>query len=179
VANPQTDEGSRVVGLREGDAWVNEAYSAHGGELYGLARRALGDDGAAEEAVQETFVRAWRSRRRFDPGLGSRRTWLFAIARHVIADIGRKRSRRPAAEVHEIAPEPETLDDALIAWQVEEGLRRIGEAHRLVLVETQLRGRSHAEVAAELGVPEGTIKSRLYYGLRALRNVLEEMGHGD
>ena len=179
MVDSRTDEPGRVIGLRDGDAWVGEAYAAHGGELYGFARRALGDDGAAEEAVQETFVRAWRSRRRFDARLGSRRTWLFAIARHVISDIGSKRSRRPAPEVHEVPPEPETLDDALIAWQVEEGLRRIGDAHRLVLVETQLRGRSHAEVAAELGIPEGTVKSRLYYGLRALRNVLEEMGHGD
>ena len=64
-----------------------------------------------------------------------------------------------------------------MAWQVEEALRRIGEAHRQVIVETYLRGRPYAELAAELGVPEGTIKSRVYYGLRALRNALEEMGY--
>jgi len=61
--------------------------------------------------------------------------------------------------------------------QVEEALRRIGDQHRRVLVETYLRGRPYAEVAMELGVPEGTIKSRVYYGLRALRNALEEMGY--
>jgi RNA polymerase sigma-70 factor (ECF subfamily) len=60
---------------------------------------------------------------------------------------------------------------------VEEALRQIGDAHRHVLVETHLIGRSYAEVAASLGVPEGTVKSRVYYGLRALRNVLEEMGY--
>ena len=65
----------------------------------------------------------------------------------------------------------------LLTWQVEEALRRIGEQHRRVLVETYLRGRPYAEVAGELGVPEGTIKSRVYYGLRALRNALEEMGY--
>ena len=69
------------------------------------------------------------------------------------------------------------LDDALLAWQVEEALRRIGEEHRQVIVETYYRGRPQAEVAAELGVPLGTVKSRVYYGLRALRNVLEEMGY--
>ena len=56
-------------------------------------------------------------------------------------------------------------------------MRRIGEQHRRVLVETYLRGRPYMEVANELGVPEGTIKSRVYYGLRALRNALEEMGY--
>ncbi len=56
-------------------------------------------------------------------------------------------------------------------------MRRIGEDHRRVLVETHYRGRPYAEVAEELGVPEGTVKSRVYYGLRALRIVLEEMGY--
>ena len=65
---------------------------------------------------------------------------------------------------------------ALVAWQVEEGLRRLGEDHRRVLVETYYRGRPYAEVAAELGIPEGTVKSRVYYALRALRLALEEMG---
>jgi RNA polymerase sigma-70 factor (ECF subfamily) len=67
----------------------------------------------------------------------------------------------------------------LLNWQVEEALRRIGQQHRQVLVETYLRDRPYAEVALELGVPEGTIKSRVYYGLRALRNALEEMGYED
>ena len=58
-------------------------------------------------------------------------------------------------------------------------MRRIGEDHRRVIVETYYRGRPYAEVAEELGVPEGTVKSRVYYGLRALRVVLEEMGYED
>ena len=58
-------------------------------------------------------------------------------------------------------------------------MRRIGDYHRRVLVETYYRARPYAEVAAELGVPEGTIKSRVYYGLRALRVALEEMGYED
>ena len=59
----------------------------------------------------------------------------------------------------------------------EEALRRIGEQHRRVLIETYFRGRPYPEVAADLGVPEGTVKSRVYYGLRALRNALEELGY--
>lgn len=156
---------------------VREAYAAHSGELYGFALRSLGDGGLAEEAVQETFLRAWRAGERFDPQIGSLRTWLFAILRNVVIDLGRARASRPrvAAEGQEQSVDP--LDDALLAWQVEEALRRIGDEHRRVIVETYYRGRPHADVAAELGVPLGTVKSRVYYGLRALRNVLEEMGY--
>ena len=148
---------------------VREAYAAHAGELYGFALRSLEDPGLAEEAVQDTFLRAWRAADRFDPELGSLRTWLFAILRNVVIDLGRARAARPAV----------AGEDALLNWQVEEALRRIGDQHRRVLVETYLRGRPYAEVAGELGVPEGTIKSRVYYGLRALRNALEEMGYED
>jgi len=159
------------------EAGVREAYAAHAGELYGFAIRSLRDPGLAEEAVQDTFLRAWRAGDRFDPELGSLRTWLFAILRNVVIDLGRARASRPTvgAELPEPAHEP--FESLLLNWQVEEALRRIGEQHRRVLVETYLRGRPYAEVAAELAVPEGTIKSRVYYGLRALRNALEEMGY--
>jgi RNA polymerase sigma-70 factor (ECF subfamily) len=160
------------------EAGVRDAYAAHAGELYGFALRSLEDPGLAEEAVQDTFLRAWRAGERFDPELGSLRTWLFAILRNVIIDLGRARASRPAvtgAELPDVGHEP--FEEILVTWQVEEALRRIGEQHRRVLVETYLRGRPYGEVATELGVPEGTIKSRVYYGLRALRNALEEMGY--
>ncbi|HEV7616333.1 MAG TPA: sigma-70 family RNA polymerase sigma factor [Solirubrobacterales bacterium] len=155
---------------------VREAYAAHSGELYGFALRSLGDSGLAEEAVQETFVRAWRAGDRFDPQIGSLRTWLFAILRNVVIDLSRARASRPRVAEGGIEPSVEPLEEALLSWQVEEAMRRLGEDHRQVLVETHYRGRPYAEVAAELGVPEGTVKSRVYYGLRALRVVLEEMG---
>jgi RNA polymerase sigma-70 factor (ECF subfamily) len=158
---------------------VREAYAAHSGELYGFAMRSLGDAGLAEEAVQETFVRAWRAGERFDPDIGSLRTWLFAILRNVVIDLGRARAARPGVSQGGIEPSVEPLEEALLAWQIEEGMRRLGEDHRRVLVETYYRGRPYAEVAEELGVPEGTVKSRVYYGLKALRVVLEEMGYED
>jgi RNA polymerase sigma-70 factor (ECF subfamily) len=156
---------------------VREAYSAHAGELYGFAVRSLGDAGLAEEAVQETFLRAWRAGDRFDPQIGSLRTWLFAILRNVVIDLGRARAVRPTVAEGGIEPSVDPLDDALLAWQVEEAMRRIGDQHRRVLVETYYRARPYAEVATELGVPEGTVKSRVYYGLRALRVALEEIGY--
>lgn len=158
---------------------VREAYAAHAAELYGFAARSLGDPGLAEEAVQETFLRAWRAGERFDPEIGSLRTWLFAILRNVVVDLARARAVRPSVAEGGIEPSVEPFDEALLAWQIEEAMRRIGEQHRRVLVEAYYRGRPYAEVAAELGIPEGTVKSRVYYGLRALRVVLEEMGYED
>jgi RNA polymerase sigma-70 factor, ECF subfamily len=158
---------------------VREAYAAHSAELFGFAVRSLGDAGLAEEAVQETFLRAWRAGDRFDPQIGSLRAWLFAILRNVVIDLGRARASRPGVAEGGIEPAVEPFDEALLSWQIEEAMRRIGEQHRQVLVETYYRGRPYAEVAEEIGVPEGTVKSRVYYGLRALRVVLEEMGYED
>jgi RNA polymerase sigma-70 factor, ECF subfamily len=161
------------------DQGLRAAYAAHGGELYRFALRALSDSGIAEEAVQETFVRAWRAGDRFDPALGSLRTWLFSIARNVVIDFGRARSVRP--NLNGSPPSEVTIDDpvndVLIAWQVEEALRRISDHHRIAIVETYYRGRPHSEVAAELQIPEGTLRSRIFYGLKALRLALEEMGY--
>jgi RNA polymerase sigma-70 factor, ECF subfamily len=158
---------------------VREAYAAHAGELYGFAVRSLSDRGLAEEAVQETFLRAWRAGERFDPQIGSLRTWLFAILRNVVIDLGRARAVRPGVAEGGVEPSVEPLEEALLAWQIEEAMRRIGDQHRHVLLETYYRGRPYAEVADELGVPEGTVKSRVYYGLRALRVALEEIGYED
>ena len=157
---------------------VRAAYRAYGAELFGFACRSLGDHGLAEEAVQETFLRAWRASDRYDPSIAPLRTWLYSIMRNVVIDLTRARAARPgvAEGAPAIEAEPDTFDRALVAWQVEEGLRRLGEDHRRVLIETYYRARPYAEVAAELGIPEGTVKSRVYYALRALRLALEEMG---
>ncbi len=154
---------------------VREAYAAHSGELYSFAARSLGDAGLAEEAVRETFLRAWRAGDRFDPETASLRTWLFGILREVVIDLGRARAARPQVTEGGVEPSVEPLEQSLPAWQVEEAMRRIGEQHRQVLVETYYRGRPYAEVATELGVTEGTVKSRVYDGLRALKVALEEV----
>src|SRR5262245_2360396 len=82
-----------ALGTEDG---VRAVYAAHGGELFRFAFRSLNDRGLAEEAVQETFVRAWQAADRFDETLGSLRTWLFAIIRNVVIDLSRARSVRPA-----------------------------------------------------------------------------------
>lgn len=165
---------------------VRAAYSAHGPELYRFALRQLGDGGAAQDVVQEVFLRAWRAMDSYDPQLAGLRTWLFAIARNVVVDEARRFAVRPwqrdltdgsdldGAVGDRGAP---AVDERLVdAWVVEEALRRIGEDHRVAIVQTHLRGRPHDEVAAELGIPVGTLRSRVFYGLKALRLAMEEMG---
>jgi len=145
-----------------------------------MVRRALNDDGLAEEAVQETFLRAWRAADRHDPRKSSLRTWLFAIARNVTIDLARARSARPqragAKAAESTRGAEDTAEESLRAWEMEEALRLIAPHHRYAIVETYYRDRPCAEVAAEAGVPVGTMRSRLYYGLKALREVLEERG---
>src|SRR3954462_1390435 len=137
--------GSSMTGERD----VRDAYSAHAGELYGFAMRSLGDAGLAEEAVQETFLRAWRAGKRFDPEIGSLRTWLFAIIRNVVIDLGRARAARPTVAQGDFEQSVEPIEESLLAWQVEEAMRRIGDQHREILVQTYYRGRPYAEVARE------------------------------
>ena len=163
----------------DSEAGMRAAYDAFGGELYGMARRALNDDGLAQEAVQETFLRAWRAAERYDPHRSSLRTYLFAIARNVTIDLARARSARPRSagqEVEHTKAAKDTAEESLRAWEMEEALRHIGPHHRYAIVEAYLRDRPCAEVAAEAGVPVGTMRSRLYYGLKALRSVLEDRG---
>ena len=79
--------------------------------------------------------------------------------------------------------DPAATDDqisqAMTGWMIDEALRRIREDQRRAIVETYVRGRPYAEVASELGVPEGTLRSRVFYGLKALRLALDEMGWGE
>src|SRR4051794_7691513 len=165
------------------DEDVRAVYAAHGGELYRFARRALGDAGLAEEAVQEAFLRAWQAADRFDDQLGSLRTWLFAILRNVVIDLSRARAVRPRLAAVDQTQQPavdlataESIESVLVTWQGEEALGKISPEHRIALVEVHIKGRSYAEVAAEWGVPTGTIKSRVFYGLKSLRLALEELG---
>jgi RNA polymerase sigma-70 factor, ECF subfamily len=155
------------------------AFAAHGGELFGFAFRSLRDRNLAEEAVQETFLRAWRARHRYDASIAAIRSWLFAIERRVIIDLVRARTRhdsRVAPATPEIPASIDPVDRALESWQVQEAIRRLPVKQRHVLVELFYRRRTSTEVAADLGIPEGTVRSRLFYGLQALRRFLEEMG---
>jgi RNA polymerase sigma-70 factor, ECF subfamily len=164
------------------DDALRAAYDAHGAELYRFARRSLADASLAEDAVQEAFLRAWRASASYDPSRASQRTWLFAILRNVVIDLARaRRSRPPLADGGPSAEgtADDELDRALTAWQVESALAELDDDHRRVLVEIHWRGRPYDEVADDLGIPAGTVKSRVYYGLRAMRTNLEAQGWRD
>jgi RNA polymerase sigma-70 factor (ECF subfamily) len=181
----RTRRRSERAGQMADEPSVRAAYLAHGPELYRFACRQLGDPAAAQDVVQEAFVRAWRSSSRFDPEIASLRTWLFSITRNVIIDAARRNAVRPWQRPADdgtvngspargaMAPFDESLVDA---WVVEEALGRISAEHREAIVQTHLLQRGHDEVAAELGVPVGTLRSRVFYGLKALRLAMEEMG---
>ena len=170
--------------MLDDEAGLRSAYAAHAAELYRFARRALEDDHAAQDAVQETFLRAWRAADRYDPELSSLRVWLFAIARNVVVDQARVRASRPwlgdltAPEdlLASASEEPDAVEALLRRWVVEEALLRLGRDHRAAIVETYLRGRPYAEVAAEQGIPVATLRSRVFYALKALRIAMDDMG---
>ena len=162
---------------------VDALQAAYAGPLFVYALRRLGDHQAAEEVVQDTLVTAWRHADRFDPDRGSMEGWLFTIARNLTVDRHRRRAARPRLVGRD--PDPEgsdaagtqaDVDRALEAWQLAEALNELSVEHREAIVEVHYLGLTVREAAAQLGVPEGTVKSRLYYGLRALRLRLEEMG---
>ncbi len=168
------------------EAGIDAAYSAYGAELYRFALRGLGDKGAAEDVVQETFLRAWRAADRFDETIASLRVWLFAIARNTMISHVRASQARPwdaavietpEAETGRASPAGEDFTERLLrSWVVEEALQRLSEEHRTAIVETHLKDRPYPEVAAEYGVPVGTLRSRVFYGLKALRAAIDEMG---
>jgi RNA polymerase sigma-70 factor (ECF subfamily) len=159
---------------REG---LRQAYLAYGGELIGYARKSLGDPQLAEEVVQETFARAWRFRDSFNRDSGAMRGWLFAIERRVLIDQYRRRSAGPTQPIeHDLAAPGDEIERAMVGWQVEEAIHRLRPEHREVLVNIYFGRRSSRELARELSIPEGTLRSRLFYALRSMRLTLDEMG---
>ncbi len=173
------DGPANSVHQRADQAGLHRAFVAYGAELTGLARRVLGSHHLAEEAVQETFERAWKARERFDPAVGPLRAWLFSIERNLLVDMARSRGRRERLDVRAAGrtePVADEVERSIVTWQVEEALRHLTPGHRAVLVETYFRGRTSKEVAGMLGIAEGTVRSRLYHALRSVRSSLEGSG---
>ena len=168
----------RLRGDESGES-MRALYRLYGGELFGFALNALGDRGAAEEIVQEVFLRAWRHAGRYDAERASVRTWLYQITRHAIIDARRRAAVRPGLPAHEPPAEPEggaSLEQAMLGWQVAAALERLSPDHRQMIRMAQFRGLTMREIAEHTGLPVGTVKSRTWYALRSLRLVLEEMG---
>ncbi|MBX7546985.1 sigma-70 family RNA polymerase sigma factor [Streptomyces sp. NPDC055966] len=163
---------------------IRTLYAEHAGPLFHYALRLTsGDRQWAEDVVQETLLRAWRHPAAFEPRRGSARAWLFTVARHLVIDAHRARQARPAEtggdaldRVAERTAGEDRIEQALQSWAVADAVRTLSADHRAVLVETYYRGRTMAEAADVLGIPLGTVKSRTYYALHALRLALQERG---
>ncbi|MCP2312420.1 RNA polymerase sigma-70 factor (ECF subfamily) [Kitasatospora paracochleata] len=175
-----SDRAARPSGAGTDEELMRALYRDHAGPLFGFVLRLVaGDRQRAEDVVQETLVRAWRNIDHLDAGQGNLRPWLVTVARRIVIDNHRSSRARP----HEVDPAPlellpaeDELERALRLMTISEALDDLTEAHRTVIVETYLKGRTVNEAAALLGVPPGTVRSRIFYALRALKLALEERG---
>jgi len=178
-ARKRVDTDVVSVGTAE-DAALRMLYEQHAGPLLSYALRLTGGDrGRSEDIVQETLLRAWRHPQALDPSRGPVRSWLFTVARNVAVDAHRARRARPhevADDALALVPAVDEIESALDSWLVADAMVALSPDHRAVLVETYYRGRSVAEASTVLGVPAGTVKSRTFYALRALKLALEERG---
>jgi RNA polymerase sigma-70 factor (ECF subfamily) len=172
---------SELSGENADAAFVRALYAQHGAALLGYATRLTGDRGQAEDLVQEAVLRAWRHAGKLAADGRALRPWLYTVVSRLAIDAHRAGGTR-VVEVPDSQPtqqadtgEPER---ALQSWQVTEALRTLSAEHRAVLIATYYRGHSVAETATLLGVPAGTVKSRCYYALRALRLALAEQQGG-
>jgi RNA polymerase sigma-70 factor (ECF subfamily) len=154
------------------------AHAAYHTRMLARARRIVVDPDLAEDAVQEAFLRAWRACSSFDPVGGPLVNWLLVITANTAIDMVKARTRRPPlapASSAENAPAAgiDDIDLLILRSQLRHALSSIEGHHRAAVVETVLRDRPHADVAAELGIAPGTLRTRVHYGLRRLRCVLE------
>lgn len=158
------------------DLWMQRVYQVHAGALYRfLLRLTLGDRAAAEDLLQETLLRAWRNVEDLPGSVDDLRPWLFTVARNLAIDAGRSRQVRPTevdADLAALAATTDAFELLLTAATVRQALLNLTPEHRIVLIQLYYRGASAAETAARIGVPEGTVKSRAHYALRALRTTL-------
>jgi RNA polymerase sigma-70 factor, ECF subfamily len=191
-ATRPTHVASRARGLRQtaGQATSDVAlmrvlYDDHGAALWRYALRLTGDRSSAEDVVQETLLRGWQHPEVFDDRERSARAWLFTVARNMIID-----ERRSSRFRNEVATEVATLDtagtvergapdevsQALDRLLIGDAMAQLSAEHRAVIHRSYYLGRSTSQIAEDLGIAEGTVKSRLHYAIRALRLTLQEMG---
>lgn len=168
AADGPTDDAVRLAAL----------YDEHAAPVWRYVVHLTGDRAGADDVVQETLLRAWRTPKILADEPSAARSWMFTVARHLVIDEVRSARRRREIDVAEM-PERASADatDALFeAILIEEALAALSPEHRAVVVRAYYGGLTIAEMSTELEIPEGTVKSRLHYGLRALRLALQERG---
>jgi RNA polymerase sigma-70 factor (ECF subfamily) len=164
-----------AIGRWRQDA-LAEAYRRHAGSVFALASRVLVDRALAEEVVQEVFLRLWDLPDRFDPDRGSLRSFLLAQCHGRSVDIVRSERSRRRREERDLRQQAEAgydleheVADLALAEQVRGALDGLPAEERRAIELAYFGGHTYREVAAMLGEPEGTVKSRIRSGLRRLR----------
>lgn len=166
----------------EREAFVNTLHQAHGKALLGFVlAQVRGDRPTAEDIVQETMLKAWQHAEAAGTA-NAPRAWLFTVAHRLVIDRWRNLNARPR-EVSEdqlrYVGVHDPMDSALSSMVVREALSGLSKNYKRVIIEVYLHGRSVAETAEVLGIPPGTVKSRMYRAVRALRAALEAKGAMD
>lgn len=182
----ETSDAALVVAIgRWHDDAMAEVFRRHGGAVFALARRVLGDTGRAEEIVQEVFVRLWNQPERFDPERGSLRSFLLAQTHGRSVDLLRSENARKGREEREVRATAEAgydlereVWDMAVAEQVRHAVMDLPVEERRAIELAYFGGRTYREVAVELGAPEGTVKSRIRSGLKRMRGILAETSVG-
>jgi len=167
-----------ILAIADGDdSALSELYDLFERPLFSLGIRWLGNANLAEELVQEVIVRVWKGAGTFDPVRGRASSWVFGIARNCATDLLRAQARRPVpTEV--VHPEPSGWDEdaAWRGWQIGQALSSLPPEQQQVVELAFVNQCTHAEIAASLEVPLGTVKTRMYAGLKKLRDRLLETG---
>lgn len=158
---------------------MTQLHDEHAAALWGFCLHLTSDPVRAEDVAQETLLRAWQHYEVLDESRGSVRSWLFTVARNIVIDEWRSKryqNEKYTDQVPEAGDGVDHTDTLLQSWVVAEAVTQLSGDHKAVLLECYYRGHSVAEASRRLGIPEGTVKSRTHYALRALRLALEELG---
>jgi RNA polymerase sigma-70 factor (ECF subfamily) len=158
-------------------ARMRRIHDAHSGSLFRfLVRLTLGNQGLAEDLLQETFLRAWRNIDVLPAESERVSSWLHTVARNVAIDAARARKARPPEvaipDISRLPAAGDPADRIASVHAVRDAMMRLAPAHRAVLIELYFKSASTVEAAVRLGIPEGTVKSRAYYAVRALHAAL-------
>ena len=172
------DEAKLLLEVGRGDVdALRKLYRAFEKPLYNLGVRWLNDTALSEELVQEVTLRVWRRATVYDPVRGPASSWIFGIARNVASDLARSRARAPVPIGTPPTPTPEPWNEeaAWQQWAIAKALQRLPPERQQVLQLAYVHQFTQAEIAQALRIPLGTVKTRIYQGLRQLRDLLIEM----
>ncbi len=160
--------------FRLGDeAAVKAVYDRFGGPVFALSMRILGEQGLAADATQQTFLKAWRAASTYDPerNFGP---WIYAIARRTAIDIYRKQRRSVVTDDLDVAVLPPGLETAWEVFEVRAAVDQLPDEERQVIKLSHFDGLTHVEIAEQLDIPVGTVKSRSH---RAHQRLIELLRH--